>query len=197
MAPTDYSKGQIYTLRSKSRPDLVYVGSTCNPLRKRLYQHRSNFKAWQEGRFAYLTSFEIFKIGDAYIEWLEDFPTDSKKKLNRREGEIIRNMECVNQCIAGRTKKEWTAENKEHVKELYRNYYEANKEKVQKVNKVWAEHNKQKVQQYHKQYRQDNKEALKAKKEQKVTCECGAMISHANILRHYQTPKHIEWFIWH
>ena len=84
-----YSKGQIYTIRSKSCSDLVYVGSTCNPLHKRMCQHRHDFKAWKEGNFHYLSCFEIFKIGNEYIEWFKDFPTDSKKKLEKREGYVL------------------------------------------------------------------------------------------------------------
>ena len=41
---TDYSKGQIYTIRNRDDNTLIYVGSTVQPLHKRFYQHKSDSK---------------------------------------------------------------------------------------------------------------------------------------------------------
>ena len=35
-----YSRGKIYKIISPSHPELVYYGSTCNDLYKRLHQHK-------------------------------------------------------------------------------------------------------------------------------------------------------------
>ena len=179
----DYKNGQIYTIRSKSCPDLVYVGSTCQPLHKRLYAHRSKFDAWQEGHSAYYAAFEILKIGDEHIEWVEDFPTDSKKKLEKREGEIVRSMQCVNKHIPGRSPKEYRDEqNKEAVKTYHKEWYKKNKDT--QVAKCKARY-------------QAEKQTILARQNKKAACECGVMISHCNMPRHYQSFKHIKWFIWH
>ena len=200
MAPIDYSKGQIYTLRSKSRPDLIYVGSTCNPLHKRMNQHRSNFKAWQEGKRHYITSCEIFKIGDAYIEWFEDFPTDSKKKSEKREGEVMRSFnDCVNKRKnTGKTTKERRDEqDKAAVKEYNRQYREAHREHLQEVTRKYRETHKDILNQKQREKWHANKEVLLAKDYQKIICECGATTSRCNKFRHCKTAKHIEWFIWY
>jgi hypothetical protein len=42
-----------------------------------------------------------------YIYIYEDFPCNSKQELNRREGEVIREIGTINKQIAGRTKKEY------------------------------------------------------------------------------------------
>ena len=42
-----------------------------------------------------------------YIELFENFPCNSKEELNKREGEIIREIGTVNKTIAGRTHKEY------------------------------------------------------------------------------------------
>ena len=43
-------------------------------------------------------------INDWYIEFYEDFPTERKEQLNKREGVIIREIGTLNKNIAGRTK---------------------------------------------------------------------------------------------
>ena len=37
-----YKNGKIYTIRYRGDDSLIYVGSTCLPLYKRWYQHKSN-----------------------------------------------------------------------------------------------------------------------------------------------------------
>lgn len=41
------------------------------------------------------------------------YPCVSRKDLEKKEGEFIRNMECINKNIAGRTKKQYYKENKD------------------------------------------------------------------------------------
>ena len=43
---------------------------------------------------------------DWYIELYENYPCENKEQLNKREGEIIREIGTVNKQIAGRTYKE-------------------------------------------------------------------------------------------
>ena len=59
----NYQNGKIYTVRSRSRPDLVYVGSTIQPLSVRMGMHRQSRND--------CTSKQIVDIGDAYIELIE------------------------------------------------------------------------------------------------------------------------------
>jgi gas vesicle protein len=77
-------------------------------------------------------------------------------ELNRREGEHIRNNNCINRYIAGRTKKEYREDNKEKIKEQKKEYYEDNKEKI----KQYLENNKEKIKEQMKEYREDNKEKI-------------------------------------
>lgn len=65
------------------------------------------------------------KYDDVCIELIEEFPCNSKVELLKREGEIIKQTpNCVNRCVAGRTKKEWDEANREHVRQ-YSKMYEA------------------------------------------------------------------------
>ena len=81
------------------------------------------------------------KYADAYIELIEDYPCNSKKELNRKEGKWIRQMDCVNKTVAGRTQQEWIEENKEELKTYKKQYYEKNKEKlIARQKQYQAEH---------------------------------------------------------
>ena len=111
----DYKNGKIYTIRSYQTDD-IYVGSTLQTLTKRLSKHKDSFKNWNNGKYHYVSSFELIKYDDVYIELIELFPCSSKMELNRREGQLIRSMDCLNRRIAGRTDKEWCDDNKDKIK---------------------------------------------------------------------------------
>ena len=100
----DYKQGKIYSIRSY-KTDKVYIGSTTQPLHKRLYEHKRHYNRWLNGKYGCNSCYEIIKYGDAYIELVEYFDCKSKNELEKREGEIIRSIDCVNKMIAGRDKK--------------------------------------------------------------------------------------------
>ena len=57
------------------------------------------------------------------MELHELYPCNTKQELNRREGEVIREIGTLNKYIAGRTKKEYYQElYRERCKERYREY---------------------------------------------------------------------------
>src|SRR3989304_4474270 len=118
----NYQKGKIYAIRSYTT-DMVYIGSTTQPLSRRLSKHRSNYKRFLAGKYNNVTSFELIKHGDAYIELVEDYPCDRKDQLLKREGELIRETNCINRYVAGRSDKE----NKDHKKAYNKAYRDAHK----------------------------------------------------------------------
>ena len=161
----NYQKGKIYTIRSRNS-DKVYVGSTCNELRKRIYEHKTDYKNWVNGNPKYVSSYEVLKDGMCYIELFEKYPCNDKNELKRREGEVMRSMECVNKDIAGRTPKEYQEEHKEH-----------------------KEHKKE----YNKEYYQKNKEEYNKKQKEKITCGCGGVVSRRHKAEHMRSKKHKTW----
>jgi len=156
----DYQKGQIYTIRSY-QTDKYYIGSSCSPLSKRLYEHKISYK----NNKTYITCFEILKFDDAYIELLETFPCNSKAELTKREGELIREHKdnIVNKRIEGRTDAEYKKDNKEEIKEKAKKYREINKNKI----KQKCEANKEKLNEYYKKYREANREEINTKQRAK------------------------------
>ena len=81
----NYQNGKLYTIRSH-QTDKVYVGSTVQELSVRMAGHRSDFKGYTKGGTNYVTSFELLKYNDAYIELIELYPCNSKVELDRGEG---------------------------------------------------------------------------------------------------------------
>lgn len=135
----DYQQGKIYKMFVG---DVVYIGSTTQPLVNRLSDHKSEYKRWTNGKSTNCYSnFELYKLGVPKIELIELFPCNIRKELEMREGHFIKEMNCINKNIAGRTRKESidAYRNKEEVKEkqkLYmKAYYEANKEKILEKNR--------------------------------------------------------------
>ena len=182
-----YQNGKIYCLRSHQTDD-VYIGSTVQPLYKRFFAHKRDFKSWQNEKFDYLTSFKIVKYEDAFIELIENYPCNNVEELRKREGEIIRGTNCVNKRIEGRTQEE-----KQEYNEEYQNKYrEENKEQIQEQRKQHYQDNKEQIQEYKKQYYQDNKENISEKRKKKFVCECGSECRIADKNKHLRTNKHIK-----
>jgi hypothetical protein len=182
----DYQNGKIYSIRSY-QTELIYIGSTTQSLSKRLSKHKTDFDGWNNNNnaYAYVSSFDILKYDDYYIELVENYSCNSKNELRRREGEIIRITDkCVNKNIAGRTKKQYYEDNKEHISEYQKEYNETNKEKIIEYRKT----NKEYLSTKNKEYREQNK--LKLLK--KIECECGGKYVYKNKSVHCKSQKHCK-----
>ena len=82
--------GKIYSIRSH-QTDLIYIGSTIETrLSARLSKHRSDYKRYiMSGKFNYyVSSFEILKYNDAYIELIEEVENISKMNYIDLKGNI-------------------------------------------------------------------------------------------------------------
>lgn len=215
----NYNNGKIYAIRSHQTDD-VYIGSTCNPLCKRMAQHRCDYKS----QTRITNSRMILKYDDAYIELIENFPCNTKEELLSREGHHIRTMpNCVNRCIVGRTRKEYQQtykdkiagyqatyrlENLDAIKEREKKYRKANKQKLAEKKKVYHEANKEiimenkkvyydtnkiVIKEKHKKYYEANKDKILEKHSIKRTCSCGMEYSHSHRARHERTKKHQDY----
>ena len=154
----NYQNSKIYTLRSH-QTDKIYIGSTCNELRKRLWQHKSDYKRFLKNKFQNVSSFEIIKYDDCYIELYEKYPCSDKMELHKREGEIIRKLDCVNKTIPARTKKQYRKDNEKNIKKNKKNYYEKNKEEIKKRRRQkYQQKNKEDKEKINKRRRQKYKQ---------------------------------------
>jgi hypothetical protein len=158
----DYQKGKIYAIRSYETDEL-YIGSTVEKLSKRMSKHRSSMKSWKNGKTNYITSYKILEYPTCYIELLETYPCNSKEELCKKEGEYIRDMECVNKVIPSRTRQEYVNDNKEQIARTKKEHYEDNKQEILQKNKEYYEENKEHILQQNKEYREKNKEKISQK----------------------------------
>ena len=157
----NYQNGKIYCIRSY-QTDLIYIGSTTQPLSKRLSKHRQDFNNWKNNIHYYITSIELIKYDDHYIEVIENYPWNSKEELEKREGELIRETEnTVNKNIAGRTIRQYREDNKAQILEKQKQYREDNKEYISEYKKQYREENKEQIREYHKQHYEENKEQIR------------------------------------
>ena len=147
----DYNNGRIYTVRCRTDNSLINVGSTTMPLSKRFQLHKTN------------KSCALYKLiqeecngdwSDWYIELYEEYPCDNKEQLNRREGEIQRELGTINKNKAGRTKKEYYYDNKDILLEYQNQYRSNNKDTIIEKTKKYNKENKD----YFKQYYIKNRE---------------------------------------
>ena len=74
-------------------------------------------------------------IEDWYIELYEEFSCENKEQLNKREGQIIREIGTLNKRIEGRTPKEYRDSNKELISEKKKIYNKNNKEIISEKKK--------------------------------------------------------------
>ena len=167
-----YCRGMIYTIRNIKDDAMIYVGSTINTLSKRFDNHKRDCKTNKLSLYSYI---ENSDWTDWYIELYEAYPCNNKKELNRREGEVIREIGTINKNIAGRTKKEYYKDNFENIKERStKNYYSNIKKKKE----------------YNNNYYKENTDKILEQKKIKGCCNiCGALCLKASLIRHQKTKK--------
>ena len=85
----DYSQGLIYEISSK-QGRIRYIGSTTEPLKRRIARHRSMFKSWKAGNGPYVHSFKVLKHGDAVMRLYRRVPGKTSHHLEKVEGGIQR-----------------------------------------------------------------------------------------------------------
>jgi len=193
--------GRVYSIRSHQTTD-IYIGSTKQTLSQRITDHRGNYKRYLNKIGNYVTSFEILKYGDAYIEILFEGEFESKYALKQKEGKYQREMDCVNKNIAGRTYKEWEEENKEKRSEQHKKWEEENKEKRSEQHTQYRKENKPQIAEKQKKYNENHKEekkqydALRREKnkeqlKQRHECKCGGYFCIGDKSKHEKTKKHL------
>ena len=167
----NYQNGKIYKLWSPQGEE-IYIGSTIQSLAVRKAEHK---------RLDCSSKILFEKYDDVRIELIEEYPCKNKMELNKREGEHIRNNNCVNKVMPGRTQKEYYQDNKEEILEYLKKWREENKEDI-------LENNKERYIEYY----ENNKEEILKKKKEIITCECGCEISIRNLSRHKRSKNHIN-----
>ena len=154
----DYQNGKIYTIRCKSDNTLIYVGSTITTLSRRLAEHKSKSKKYNT-RKIYQSINDNWD--DWYIELYEVYPCENKEQLNKREGEITREIGTLNYQIAGRSYAEWREDNSDKFKLAQQEYNKNNAEKLKLTKREYYQNNFEKVKLTQQEYNKNNAEKIK------------------------------------
>jgi len=178
--------GRVYKISSK---DKTYIGSTTQTLEQRLLRHRKDYTYYLDGKQCYITSYEVLK-DEHTIELIYEGEFETETHLHRMEGEYQRKIDCVNRCIAGRTKEEYYQDHKEEIKEQRHIYHHTNKEECNKISREYYQDNKEDLLEQKKQYYQDHKEAIQEKRKEKITCICGSVCRIDCKTQHERSKKH-------
>ena len=190
MGENKYKNGKIYKIVDVGY-NKCYIGSTCESLSKRMARHRSKYLYGSEkdkGR-RINSLFDDFGMDNCKIELVEEYPCSNKMELLRQEGYHIRENECVNKIVAGRSSaeywQEYSANNKEKIRENNKNWYQNNWKYRKEYRKEFNKQNKDK---YHEYY-----ESRKSILSEKHLCGCGMEYTHQHKKRHEKSQKHQDW----
>ena len=181
-----YMRGKIYTIRCHYDDSLIYVGSTIDTLAKRIGGHKT--KSIKATYPLYQTINNDWD--NWYIELYEDFPCDNKEQLEKREGEVIREIATINKRIAGRDDKQYYQNHRDEILEKHKEKYQKNRDVILEKQKEKYQKNRDDILEKHKQYRKDNCEKIAEKAKEKCKCDiCGAEITKLYLKRHQKTAK--------
>ena len=106
---------------------LTYVGSTIQTLNRRLLYHKCAYRKWKRGVCNYCYSFKLLDHGHE-ITLIEECTEEARKE---REGYWIRNLNCVNKRIEGRTDRQYYQDNLDRIKQYRLENAEWSKEKFE------------------------------------------------------------------
>ena len=155
--------------------------------------HRKDYRRFKEGNDKHVTVFRIFEKYDetkCRIELMENYPCNCKQELERREGEMIRNTDCMNKNIAGRTAKERYEDDRDKYLEKFKQYHKNNTERRSEYNKEYGEKNQDKIKEQTRKDYENRREVILTELEQPWICECGITTTVGNKSRHIKSPEH-------
>lgn len=154
-----YSQGKIYTIKNKTDDTKIYVGSTTKPLQHRYNIHRASCK-----KGVGVSLYKYIKEndwGDWDIALYQLYPCESRAELDKKEGEVIRAIATINANIAGRSIKEWVADNKEHCDTYQKDYRQVPEHRLKNIQyqKIYRQNEEHRLKnlQYQRNYRQQKK----------------------------------------
>ena len=185
----------FYKITCDDCPDYVYIGSTCNPIRRkcshkfrcnhindknynnRLYQTIRQNGGWEKWNMVIIDKEEQLTLTDARI----------KEEALRKEYNGNLN-----------SKQAYTTE--EERKDQHKVYRESNKEHIKEYakirDKIRYENNTEKEKARTKEYRENNRDVVNERKrennKEKITCICGCVLNKNHLSRHLKTPKHLN-----
>ena len=131
-----------------------YIGSTKQPLHKRLYEHKKNHK--RDGKCSSKLIFQKYGIDNCSIILISQMECATYEEARREERKIYeeRKKNAVNKVRPHATEEEEKKDRKE--------LYEKNKDKIREQVKKWEENNVERRKEARKKYLEENKDKTNA-----------------------------------
>lgn len=127
-----YKNGKIYKLVNNV-DDEFYVGSTCLPLAKRIYNHKNEARHTPRPVHMHMNDIGWDNVS---IVLVEEYECNNKMELERRERYWIETLKpSLNKVVPTRTTKEWCAENRDRLREAKEKWRDNNRDKVNEMNR--------------------------------------------------------------
>ena len=155
-----FKNGKIYKIVCNIT-EKFYVGSTTKPLEIRLSEHETKYDSYLKDEYHYITSFEIIKNKNYYIELICNVQCISKDILKTFKNNYIKVLRCNNKVVPCRSDIQYRKDNAEKIKQYKKIYRENNTEKIKQQGKKYRKDNAEKIKQYKKIYRENNTEKVK------------------------------------
>ena len=129
---TDYSKNVIYKIQHNDDDSLLYVGHTCN-FTKRKYKHKSDCKLSQKLLYKMIRGNGGWECFTMIV--IQNFPCETKMEACIEEDRVMRELKASMNTLRAyvspeeRQKKmrEYNENNKKHITETKKQYYQAKK----------------------------------------------------------------------
>tara|TARA_R110000803_G_scaffold158786_2_gene223038 strand:- start:373 stop:981 length:609 start_codon:yes stop_codon:yes gene_type:complete len=195
----NYQLGKIYKIVNDIN-DKFYIGSTAQRyLSSRMATHKKKHTTCMSRNIG-------INLKECSIILIENYPCKDKQELLKREREYFdKHKKENNDIFVNKHRPIVTKEEKEIRK---KEYEKNNKDKFNNLKKIWRENNPT----YHKQKNiifyeknkelskekskkryENNKEKILERLKEKITCDCGSLISRSSLYRHKKSKKHIKY----
>jgi predicted GIY-YIG superfamily endonuclease len=199
--PVDYSKTCIYKLVHKEdiNDENIYIGHTTD-MTKRKYEHKSHCNNPNSKQYN-CKKYQFIRENGGWENWemilVENYPckdvNEAKAKERQHQVELKSKL---NSDIVGRTKEEWSNDNKNKIIEYKEKYQTNNKEIIIERSKKHYQENIDKKLEYQKQRYYDKRETINQMKKEKIKCNiCGFEGRKTDLARHQKSKKCINYNI--
>jgi hypothetical protein len=185
--PRDYKNAVVYKLahRDPSHTD-CYVGSTCR-LRKRRFDHKESCTNERSPKYNQRVYQHIRENG-GWENWevvpVEVYPCSSHLELLVRERHWVETLGAtLNSQVPAKYAASGSYEN------YHKQYYQEHRREAAEAAKARYAEKREEILSKCRQYREENRGAIAARRAEKLTCECGALVSLRNITRHRKEAK--------
>ena len=176
----NYQIGHVYKILCTVNSEFVYIGSTFLKLNARWDNHKYKYNKYLKGG---INNMSTYKYYDKYGIQFFRIVLIKSYKVCRESQTDYRHLRAFEQLWINKTKRSINYNNAFNPlakldKNIYQNkYYENNKEEISEKMKEW---------------RKKNKEKINKREREKITCECGTIITRSNLSTHKKTKKHIK-----